>query len=52
MVAVSMEGHDKIGGVIVEGVVLRDSKKEVLLDVFLLQTPDFLAIFIDNGILV
>jgi hypothetical protein len=52
VVAVGTKRCDEVGGVIVEGIVLRDGKEEVLLDVFLLWAPDFLAAFIDNSILV
>jgi hypothetical protein len=37
---------------IVEGVVLRDGEQEVLLNIFVLGTPDLLTSFIDDGILV
>jgi hypothetical protein len=36
VVAVGMEGHDKVGGVVIKGIVSGDSEEEVLLDVFLL----------------
>jgi hypothetical protein len=52
VVAVGIEGSDKKGGVVVKGVVLGDGEEEVFLDIFLLQAPDFLATFIDNGVLV
>jgi hypothetical protein len=39
-------------GVIVKGVVAGDGEEEVLLDVFVLWTPDFLTSFVDNGVLV
>jgi hypothetical protein len=52
MVVVGTERCDKVGGVIIKGVVLGDDKEEVLLDVFLLWASDLLAAFINNGVLV
>jgi hypothetical protein len=51
VVAVGIEGGDKVGGVVIEGVVLGDGEEEVLLDVFILGAPDLLTAFIDNGVL-
>jgi hypothetical protein len=51
MVAVGTEGRDKVGRVVVESVVPGDSEEEVLLDIFLLEAPDLLATFVDDGIL-
>jgi hypothetical protein len=36
MVAVGAEGGDKVGGVVIEGVVLGDGEEEVTLDVLFL----------------
>jgi hypothetical protein len=47
-----MEGGDEESQVIVEGIVPRDGEQEILLDIFILRTPDFLTAFIDNGVLV
>jgi hypothetical protein len=52
MVAVSMEGHDEEGWMVVEGVIVGDSEEEVFMNVFVLRTPDLLTVFIDNGVLV
>jgi hypothetical protein len=52
MVAVGTKGHDEVGRVVVKGIVPGDGKEEVLLDVFLLGTPDLLAMFVDDGVLV
>jgi hypothetical protein len=52
MVAVSMKGRDKEGGVVVKGIVAGDGEEEVTLDIFVLRAPDFLTAFVDNGILV
>jgi hypothetical protein len=51
IVAVGMEGRDKVGGVVIKGVVLGDGEEEVMLDIFFLWTPDFLTMFIDDGVL-
>jgi hypothetical protein len=52
VVAVSTEGRDKKGGVVVKSVVVGDGKKKVMLNIFILGAPDFLASFIDDSILV
>jgi hypothetical protein len=52
MVAVSIKRRDKVGGVVVEGIVPRDGEEEVFLNIFFLGTLDFLAAFVDNGVLV
>jgi hypothetical protein len=38
--------------VVVKGVVVGDGEEEVTLNIFVLGTPDFLAAFVDNGVLV
>jgi hypothetical protein len=52
VVAVGTEGHDKVGRVVVKGIVPGDGEEEILLDIFLLRAPDFLAMFVDNSVLV
>jgi hypothetical protein len=52
VVAVSTKGGDEEGGMVVEGVVVGDGEKEVLLDIFVLRAPDFLTSFVDDGVLV
>jgi hypothetical protein len=52
VIAVSTEGSDEEGGMVVEGVVAGDGEEEVTLDIFVLGTPDLLTAFVDNGILV
>jgi hypothetical protein len=52
VIAVSTEGSDEEGGVVVKGVVAGDGEEEVMLDVFILGTPDLLTVFVDDGILV
>jgi hypothetical protein len=47
-----MERRDEEGGVVVEGVVVGNGEQEVLVDVLILQTPNFLTTFVDNGVLV
>jgi hypothetical protein len=49
--AVSTEGRDEEGGVVVKGIVVGDGEKEVPLNILVLQAPDFLAAFIDDGVL-
>jgi hypothetical protein len=51
MVAVGMKGCDEEGRVVVEGVIVGDSEEEVFVNVLILQTPDFLTMFIDDGVL-
>jgi hypothetical protein len=51
MVAVGMEGHDKVGGVVVKGIVPGDGEEKVTLDVFFLWAPDLLTVFIDDSVL-
>jgi hypothetical protein len=46
-----MKGCDKEGGVVIEGVVPRDSEQEVFVNILVLWTPDFFATFVDDGIL-
>jgi hypothetical protein len=52
VIAVGVERHDKVGGVVVKGIVMGDSKEEVMLDVLILGAPDFLTMFIDDSVLV
>jgi hypothetical protein len=52
VVAVGTEGGDEEGGVVVEGVIAGDGKEEVLLNILVLGAPDFLALFVDDGVLV
>jgi hypothetical protein len=52
VIAVSTEGSDKEGGVVVKGIVAGDGEEEVVLNVFVLRTPDFLTSFVDDSILV
>jgi hypothetical protein len=52
MIAVSIEGYDEVGRVVIKGVVLGDGKEEVVLNVFFLWTSDLLTMFIDDGVLV
>jgi hypothetical protein len=51
VIAVGTEGCDEKGGVVVKGVVLGDGEEEVLVDVFILGTPNLLTVFINNGVL-
>jgi hypothetical protein len=46
-----VEGCDEEGRVVVEGIVPGDGEEEILVNVFILRTPDFLTTFIDNGVL-
>jgi hypothetical protein len=50
--AVSTEGCDEEGGIVVEGVVAGDGEEEVTLNIFVLRAPDFLTSFVDDGVLV
>jgi hypothetical protein len=52
VIAVGTERCDEEGRVIVEGVVAGDGEEEVSLNIFILGAPDFLAAFVDDGILV
>jgi hypothetical protein len=52
VIAVGTKGSNKKGGVVVKGIVPRDGEEKVLVDVFILGAPDFLTLFVDNGILV
>jgi hypothetical protein len=52
MVTVGAEGGDKEGGMIVEGVIPGDGKEEVILDIFILGAPNFLAMLVNDGVLV
>jgi hypothetical protein len=45
------EGHDKVGGVVVNGIVPGDGEVEVMLDIFFLWASDLLTAFIDDSIL-
>jgi hypothetical protein len=47
-----MKGGEEMGGVVVEVVDAGDEPKEVSVYVFLLGTPEFLAAFINNSVLV
>jgi hypothetical protein len=49
--AVSTEGCDEKGRVVIESVVAGDGEEEVLLNVFILWAPDLLTAFIDDGVL-
>jgi hypothetical protein len=51
VVAVSTEGGDEKGGVVVKGIVPGNGEEEVSLDVLVLRTPDLLTAFVDNGVL-
>jgi hypothetical protein len=52
VVAVSTEGGDEEGGVVVEGIVPGDGEEEVFVDILILRTPDLLTTFVDDGVLV
>jgi hypothetical protein len=52
VIAVSTERRDEEGGVVIEGVVAGDGEEEVTLNILVLWAPDFLAPFVDDGILV
>jgi hypothetical protein len=52
VVTVSTKRRNIEGGVVVKGVVVGDGEKEVLLNILILQAPDFLTLFIDDGVLV
>jgi hypothetical protein len=52
VVAVSTEGCDEEGRIVVEGVVVGDGEEEVALNIFVLRAPDFLTSFVDDGVLV
>jgi hypothetical protein len=52
MEAVSSEGRDEEGGIVVKGVVAGDGEEEVTLDVLVLGIPDFFSAFVDDGVLV
>jgi hypothetical protein len=52
VVAVSTEGHDKEGRIVVKGIVARDGDEEVTLYVLILGAPDFFSTFVDDGVLV
>jgi hypothetical protein len=52
IVAVGIEGHDKVGRMVIKGIVSEDGKEEIALDIFLLRALDFLATFVDNSVLV
>jgi hypothetical protein len=51
MIAVGTEGCDEKGGMVIKGIVAGDSEEEVFLNILLLWTPDFLATFVDDGVL-
>jgi hypothetical protein len=52
VVAVSTKGCDEEGGMVVEGVVAGDGEKEILLNILVLWTPDFLSSLVNDGVLV
>jgi hypothetical protein len=52
VVAVGTEGSNEESGVVVESVVLGDGEEKVMLDVLILGAPDFLATFVNDGVLV
>jgi hypothetical protein len=51
MVAVGTEGCDKVGQVVVKGIVLGNGKEEVPLDVFFLWALDLLTTFVNDSVL-
>jgi hypothetical protein len=52
MIAVGTERRDKEGRVVIEGIVVGDGEEEVVLNIFVLWAPDFLTMFVDDGVLV
>jgi hypothetical protein len=52
VVAVSTEGCDKEGWIVVEGIVAGDSEEEVALYVLVLGAPDFFTVLVDDSVLV
>jgi hypothetical protein len=52
VVAVSIEGYDEEGGMVVKGIVMGDGEEEVLVNIFVLGAPDLFTALVDNSILV
>jgi hypothetical protein len=52
VVAVSTEGCDEEGGIIIKGIVVGDGEEEVSLNILVLGAPDFFTAFVDNSVLV
>jgi hypothetical protein len=52
VVAVSTEGGDEEGRVVIKGIVPEDGEEEVFVDILILGTSDLLTTFVDDGVLV